>query len=438
MKTTELYTLTMLINTLISAILNSREQAFRLCGKLSDLKYFQVFALLVVVQAMSSPFALYARNSAATLLTQAPVNSYIVKEIGNPIPLMSKEIDRPVSPASLTKIMTCILALESGKLDQDVLITKESTMVEPSKAGFRVGDKIKLIDLVKAAMVSSSNDAAFALAIHLSGTVDSFVASMNNKAKMIGMKNTLFTNPAGFDKGIYAGNISTAGDLMRLTEYSVKNPLFNQVARLEKVVVPEQTSKKVFWLKTHNKLLDRYPYAVGIKTGYTCKAGGCLIARAIKDNKDMLLVMLNARNRWDIASNMFDSAFAGTTSNPLLVSGVSRSQAVPSRVQRINETEKSQKRSDASADRSAQKKKLLPAEKKQLIAGLKSSRKLNRAMAADLKSARHTKKNALVGVKGIKALKKQVIAESKNHRLKKRQLVSSKPVKKSKKRVAVS
>ncbi|MEI8102202.1 MAG: D-alanyl-D-alanine carboxypeptidase [Chlorobium sp.] len=428
----------MLINTLISAILNSREQAFRLCGKLSDLKYFQVFALLVVVQAMSSPFALYARNSAATLLTQAPVNSYIVKEIGNPIPLMSKEIDRPVSPASLTKIMTCILALESGKLDQDVLITKESTMVEPSKAGFRVGDKIKLIDLVKAAMVSSSNDAAFALAIHLSGTVDSFVASMNNKAKMIGMKNTLFTNPAGFDKGIYAGNISTAGDLMRLTEYSVKNPLFNQVARLEKVVVPEQTSKKVFWLKTHNKLLDRYPYAVGIKTGYTCKAGGCLIARAIKDNKDMLLVMLNARNRWDIASNMFDSAFAGTTSNPLLVSGVSRSQAVPSRVQRINETEKSQKRSDASADRSAQKKKLLPAEKKQLIAGLKSSRKLNRAMAADLKSARHTKKNALVGVKGIKALKKQVIAESKNHRLKKRQLVSSKPVKKSKKRVAVS
>ncbi len=428
----------MLINTLISAILNSREQAFRLCGKLSDLKYFHVFALLVVVQAMLSPFALYARNSAATLLTQAPVNSYIVKEIGNPIPLMSKEIDRPVSPASLTKIMTCILALESGKLDQDVLITKESTMVEPSKAGFRVGDKIKLIDLVKAAMVSSSNDAAFALAIHLSGTVDSFVASMNNKAKMIGMKNTLFTNPAGFDKGIYAGNISTAGDLMRLTEYSVKNPLFNQVARLEKVVVPEQTSQKVFWLKTHNKLLDRYPYAVGIKTGYTCKAGGCLIARAIKDNKDMLLVMLNARNRWDIASNMFDSAFAGNTSNPLLVSGVSRSQAVPSRVQRFNETEKSEKRSDASADRSAQKKKLLPAEKKQLIAGLKSSRKLNRAMAADLKSARHTKKNALVGVKGIKTLKKQVIAESKNHRLKKRQLVSSKPVKKSKKRVAVS
>ncbi len=186
---------------------------------------------------------------------------------------MAKDIDRPVSPASLTKILTCIMAIESGRLEEDVVITKESTMVEPSKAGFKPGDKIKLIDLVKAAMVNSSNDAAFAIAIYLSGTVDSFVAAMNYRAQRIGMKNSRFTNPAGFDKDIYAGNISTAGDLLRLTEYAIRNPVFNQVARLDRAVFIEQTSRKLYSLKTHNKLLDKYPYAVGIKTGYTTKAG---------------------------------------------------------------------------------------------------------------------------------------------------------------------
>ena len=296
-------------HTLISAISRSRKQASRINRKLSGLilQKSTVIAVLVVIMAIIVPLFLHAQTRDDSLQSQVQINSYIVKETGSSKVLMAKDIDRPVSPASLTKILTCIMAIESGRLDQDVLITKESTMVEPSKAGFRQGDKIKLVDLVKAAMVNSSNDAAFAIAIHLSGTLDSFVASMNYKAKMIGMKNSRFTNPAGFDKGIYAGNISTAEDLLRLTEYAVKNPVFNQVARLEKAVFMEQTTHKVYCLRTHNKLLDKYPYAVGIKTGYTTKAGGCLIARAIKDNKDILLVMLNAKtDRWNVAANLFD------------------------------------------------------------------------------------------------------------------------------------
>ncbi|MEI7695273.1 MAG: D-alanyl-D-alanine carboxypeptidase [Chlorobium sp.] len=400
--------------------------------------YFNTFALLLVVLTMSHPSVLCAKGKVETPLTQPPVNSYIVKEIGNPTPLMSKDIDRSVSPASLTKILTCIIALESGRLDQDVLITKESTIVEPSKAGFLVGDKIKLIDLVRAAMVSSSNDAAFAIAISLSGSVETFVATMNSKAKAVGMKNSFFTNPAGFDKGIYAGNISTAGDLMRLTEYSVRNPLFNQVARLEKVVVPEQSSQKVYRLKTHNKLLDRYPYAVGIKTGYTCKAGGCLIARAIKDNKDMLLVMLNARNRWDIASNMFDSAFAGNGSNPVLTGGLAKNNGAPARILRRKVLDKNQMASHAPVEKRSHIKKLHGADNKQHIAGLKGAKTSKRLMAAGRKSDHISFKKSLAGVKSSRMLKRQSIAESKSHRLKNRQLVSSKPLKKNKKRVAVS
>ena len=239
------------------------------------------------------------------------IASYIVKQTDGKKVYMAKDTGMKIQPASLTKILTAIIAIESGKLDQEVLITKEATLVEPTKAGFKPGDRVKLIDLVKAAMVSSSNDAAFAIAIHLSGSVDRFVTAMNYRAKKIGMKRSNFTNPAGYDKGVYAGNVSTAEDLLALTEYAIRNRKFNEIAQLESVLVTELTSGNMLLLKTHNKLLSRYPYTVGIKTGFTRRAGKCLIARAQKEKSDLLLVMLNAKgDRWLLAEEMFEKAFA--------------------------------------------------------------------------------------------------------------------------------
>jgi D-alanyl-D-alanine carboxypeptidase (penicillin-binding protein 5/6) len=241
---------------------------------------------------------------------ESAVTSYILKETGSPNVLMSRDVDKPVSPASLTKIMTSIMAIESGRLDEVVTIPKEATMVEPTRAGFKPGEKIRLRDLVRAAMVNSSNDAAFSIAIHLGGSIDSFVASMNARARVLGMSNTSFTNPAGYDKGIYAGNRTTARDLMILTEHAVRNPEFNAIARLDKAVFTELSTGRTYSLKTHNKLLAIYPYTVGIKTGYTARAGCCLIARAIKDRKDLLMVMLDAHSdRWSKAADMFDRGF---------------------------------------------------------------------------------------------------------------------------------
>lgn len=252
----------------------------------------------------------YAKTDLGSMASSIPVTSYIVKEVGSSELLMAKNKDAKIQPASLTKILTSIIALESGRLDDIVTIPKEATLVEPSKAGFKVGEKIKLLDLVKAAMVNSSNDAAFAIAIHLGGSVNEFAKLMNAKAKQIGATNSNFTNPAGFDRGVYAGHYSTAKDLLKLTEYAIKNKLFNDIAQLEKVSIVEQQSGKTYNLITHNKLLDKYKYAVGIKTGYTSKAGKCLIARAKKDNKDVVLVMLKAKaDRWSVAENMFEKAF---------------------------------------------------------------------------------------------------------------------------------
>lgn len=246
----------------------------------------------------------------APVQPDVPVAAYLVKETGSQNVIMAKDIDYQVSPASLTKILTCVMAIESGRMDDIVVIPREATLVEPTKAGLRPGDRVFLRDLVRAAMVNSSNDAAFSIGIYLGGSVESFVASMNARARSLGMNSSYFTNPAGFDTGIYAGNRTTARDLMTLTEYAVRHQEFNTIARLDRAVFRELSTGRVFSLRTHNRMLDLYPYSVGIKTGFTNRAGKCLVARAIRDRKDLLMVMLNARtDRWALASNMFDRGF---------------------------------------------------------------------------------------------------------------------------------
>ncbi|MDD3468024.1 MAG: penicillin-binding transpeptidase domain-containing protein, partial [Campylobacterales bacterium] len=275
----------------------------------------------------------FAKTDIGSMDSAMKVNSYIVKEVGSSEILMSKNKDKRIEPASLTKILTSIIAIESGRLTEDVTIPREATLVEPSKAGFRAGDKIKLIDLVKAAMVNSSNDAAFAIAIHLGGNVQEFARVMNYKARLIGMTSSNFTNPAGFDRGVYANHYSTAGDLLTLTEYAIKNRLFNEIAKLESVAITEQATGKQFYLKTHNRLLDKYKYAVGIKTGYTSRAGKCLIARAQKDNKDVVLVMLKAKtDRWNTAEDMFEKAFTMDRPEPELIDDKEYAEPVSKRV----------------------------------------------------------------------------------------------------------
>lgn len=272
-------------------------------------RMFRKFAAVVLAGGFTFRPAPTAAVEAPIRL-DVPVTAYMVKEAGGSGVLMAKDIDRPVSPASLTKVMTSMLAIESGRMDDVVTIPVQATLVEPTRAGFRPGEQVRLRDLVKAAMVNSSNDAAFAIGIHLGGSVESFANQMNARARSLGMDHTWFTNPAGYDKNEYAGNRSTARDLMLLTEHAVRYREFNEIANMRHVSFRELKSGKTYSLRTHNKMFDLYPYTVGIKTGYTNRAGKCLIARAVRDRKDLLMVMLDAKtDRWAIASNMFDRGF---------------------------------------------------------------------------------------------------------------------------------
>lgn len=240
-------------------------------------------------------------------LDKLNVEALLVKELTSGEVIYSKEALKEVKPASLTKIMTAILAIEQGDLSRPITITAEMIAVEPTKAGYKEGEIILLEDLVKAAMIKSDNDAAMAIAIAVGGNLGNFVEMMNTKAAQIGMSNTLFTNPCGFD---IANHHSTPIDLLHLAEYAIQNTLFNDITRQNQHVYYALNTNRKFVAKTHNYLLNRYEYAVGVKTGYTSKAGPCLIARAKKEGNDCLIVMLNSKeNRWIVAQQIFEQVF---------------------------------------------------------------------------------------------------------------------------------
>ncbi|MDD5160390.1 MAG: serine hydrolase [Sulfuricurvum sp.] len=257
----------------------------------------------LVALCLTCSVSLFAEINKAEM-GKLEVEAIIVKDLSAKKTLYSKEPLKELKPASLTKVMTALLAIEHGHLNQTVTITREMTKVEPTIAGYKRGDQIILEDLVKAAMIQSNNDAAMAIAIAVGGDKEHFVEMMNAKAKRIGMVHTHFTNPCGYDD---KEHYSTPKDLLRMSEYAIKNSKFNAISKLNEYTYYSQNAHKKFYAYTHNRLLNRYEYAVGIKTGYTAKAGACLIARAKKDGKDCIIVMMHAKgDRWKAAKNIFE------------------------------------------------------------------------------------------------------------------------------------
>ncbi len=286
--------------------------------KIDRLRYIWIFygglAFIVAISLYFTWFRIGAAKTTKTITVKSykvacvpnvQAEAFLAKATNSTTILYGKNIHNQLSPASLTKVMTAVLAAESGRLNDIVTITQEAKAVEPYKFGAIVGDKFLLKDLLIATMVSSSNDAAMAIGIHLGGSSDRFATMMNTKAKELGMKNTHFTNPCGLDIG---ENMSTAYDLMLLTEHAIKLPEINTIANYRKVLISNIYNTKQYKIKTHNKLLEYNPMAVGLKTGYTIKAGPCLIARAKNGKKDAILVILHSGRgaRWGISKKYFD------------------------------------------------------------------------------------------------------------------------------------
>ncbi|RTR30380.1 D-alanyl-D-alanine carboxypeptidase [Robertmurraya yapensis] len=210
--------------------------------------------------------------------------------------------------ASITKIMTAILAIESGKLDEMVTVSDRAEGTEGSSLYLKKGEKIKLEDLVYGLMLRSGNDAAVAIAEHVGGSLEGFVFLMNQKAEEIGMTNSHFANPHGLDDS--DDHYSTAYDMALLTRYAMENDTYRTISGTKEHHAPNPTENWEREWKNKNKLLTRlYKYSTGGKTGYTKLAKRTLVSTASKGDMNLIAVTLNASDDWNDHISMFESAF---------------------------------------------------------------------------------------------------------------------------------
>lgn len=230
--------------------------------------------------------------------------AYLVKRDGRL--LWAGHENERLPPASLTKLMTALIVIERGNLDELVVVSRQATRETGTRMGLKPGENLRVRDLLAAAIVRSANDACRALADHIS---PDFVGLMNRRAIELKLRDTRFVDPCGHDR---PGHYSSAADLARLAEQVMQKPDYARLARLPSVSVTDTTGRK-FVLRNTNALIGRYDGAIGVKTGFTLAAGHCLVAIAERDGVRVLIVLLNAPNRWWNAVGLFERAFKAET-----------------------------------------------------------------------------------------------------------------------------
>jgi D-alanyl-D-alanine carboxypeptidase (penicillin-binding protein 5/6) len=217
--------------------------------------------------------------------------------------------------------MTALLVLERANLNATVTVSPTVAAETGHQLRLRVGEKYLVRDLLAAMLIESANDAARALAEHIGGSEPRFAGIMNARAAKLGLKNTHFTNAAGHHD---PDHYTTAKDLVVMTEAALARPMFRELVSKVHYEISTVNGKRKFKLENSNKLLPKYEGMVGVKTGYTPEAGRCLVALAERDGVEVLIVLLRAKNRWNLAEKMLDKAFEqyahlGNGNKPLVV-----------------------------------------------------------------------------------------------------------------------
>jgi serine-type D-Ala-D-Ala carboxypeptidase (penicillin-binding protein 5/6) len=232
---------------------------------------------------------------------RVPAHSILLKELNTGRVLYEHEPGKRLSPASLTKIMSALVILEHGRLDDLVTVSPAAARAHKTHLRLKAGQVFRLDDLLKAMLIVSANDACLAAIEHVGGDESQFVGLMNDKAAALGLQNTHFTNGCGFDG---PDHYSTAEDLAVLSVIALQQPIFRNLVKEERAMIMPVNGTRAYILHTTNRLLGRIPGVEGIKTGFTSKAGRCLIAKVSQNGSDLLLVILNSSRRWNTATSL--------------------------------------------------------------------------------------------------------------------------------------
>jgi D-alanyl-D-alanine carboxypeptidase len=230
-------------------------------------------------------------------------SAYLVYDLGAERVVLQKDVASQLAPASLTKLMTALLVLEQGDLDAEVTIESRD-LIGDASMGLVAGETVTVEDLLWGLLVPSGNDAAMALARHIDGSMETFVARMNRRAQELDLQSTHFVNPSGLDA---PGHVSSAGDLLELTKWLWEYPLFRAIAGTAQVTQAGRT------LINTNTWLASNPAVTGIKTGTTDAAGECLVASVEREGETLMIVILGSRDRYRDAEELlatYDAARA--------------------------------------------------------------------------------------------------------------------------------
>ena len=243
--------------------------------------------------------------SGASLLVSAQSALLIEAESGTVI--YAKNADTRLPMASTTKIMTALVAARLAPLDTEISIDERSVGVEGSSIYLAEGETLSLEELLYALLLESANDAAVAIAIGLSGSVEAFCKEMNREATALGLTDTHFLNPHGLD---HEEHYTTAYELALISRALLENPKLAEIVSTQKKTITSSDPDHTRYLANHNRLLRMYNGCIGVKTGYTKRSGRCLVSAAERDGVRLIAVTLNAPNDWQDHSMMLDYGFS--------------------------------------------------------------------------------------------------------------------------------
>lgn len=228
--------------------------------------------------------------------------------------IYAKNIESRLPIASLTKIMTAIVALEKMDVNQEITVSKSAAEIGESSMGLSEGEKLQLKDLMYGLILNSGNDAAEAIAQASEFGREGYVHIMNKKAEDMGLSNTRFTNTSGLQGD--GEQYSTAKELLVITRYALQNPTFAEIAATYQHDIPETPTNKAYTLYNETNLLTTYPGVKGVKTGFTDEAGMCLVTYLDYQGHKIIAVILNSQNRRQEMKDLLDYSLASLNITP--------------------------------------------------------------------------------------------------------------------------
>ncbi len=273
------------------------------------LKYFGlifVVCLLVFCSSISTNEMQVFAIQTANFSTSAKAMCVLEKDSGRVV--ISKNMDQALPMASTTKIVTAITVIQNCEnLDEIIQVADSSVGVEGSSIYLRHGELISVKDLLYGLMLRSGNDSAVALACHVGGNVEGFAKLMNETAKNTGANNSNFVTPHGLD---HKDHYTTAYDLAKITAYALNNPIFKEIVSTKMHVVEATNKSDKRYMSNKNRLLNSLDGCIGVKTGFTTRAGRCLVTATERDNETFVCVVLNCGPMFEESAKLLNTAHA--------------------------------------------------------------------------------------------------------------------------------